>query len=151
MTLSLISSLLHSSYVVVKDQSWLCTDEWQLYAYFSLAKFYILTKHVEVSTKLYIHVYLLELIDPMGFEWFKEVIFKLMLVIDEVSLVKLFLGPTSDVNIVSGNGLLPSGNKPLPELMLTKISDIICLHQATVSYRHYLIWLTCALRRSIEM
>ena len=27
----------------------------------------------------------------------------------------------SDVNIGSGNGLVPSGNKPLPEPMLTQI------------------------------
>ena len=27
-----------------------------------------------------------------------------------------------DVNIGSGNGLVPSGNKPLPEPMLTQIS-----------------------------
>ena len=30
-----------------------------------------------------------------------------------------------DVNIGSGNGLAPSGNKPLPAPMLTKISDAI--------------------------
>ena len=29
---------------------------------------------------------------------------------------------TDDVNIGSGNGLVPSGNKPLPESMLTQIS-----------------------------
>ena len=28
---------------------------------------------------------------------------------------------TDDVNIGSGNGLVPSGNKPLPEPMLTQI------------------------------
>ena len=32
------------------------------------------------------------------------------------------------VNIGSGNGLVPSGNKPLPEPVLTKISDVIWRH-----------------------
>ena len=32
------------------------------------------------------------------------------------------------VNIGSGNGLVPSGNKPLPEPMLTQISVTICHH-----------------------
>ena len=31
------------------------------------------------------------------------------------------------VNIAFGNGLVPSGNKPLPKLLLTKISDAICV------------------------
>ena len=35
------------------------------------------------------------------------------------------------VNIGSSNGLVPSGNKPLPEPVLSKI---ICCHQATMSY-----------------
>ena len=33
-------------------------------------------------------------------------------------LLSLYL--IDDVNIVSGNGLVPSGNKPLPEPMLTQ-------------------------------
>ena len=37
------------------------------------------------------------------------------------------------VNTGSGNGLVPSGNKPLPEPMLTKISVAIWRHEATVS------------------
>ena len=37
------------------------------------------------------------------------------------------------VNIGSGNGLVPSGNKPLPEPMLTQIYVTIWLHQATMS------------------
>ena len=32
------------------------------------------------------------------------------------------------VNIASGNGLVPSGNKPLPEPVLTKISNAIWCH-----------------------
>ena len=32
----------------------------------------------------------------------------------------------TDDNIGSGNGLVPSGNKPLPEPVLTKISNVIC-------------------------
>ena len=31
-------------------------------------------------------------------------------------------------NIGSGNGLVPSGNKPLPEPVLTKISNAIWCH-----------------------
>ena len=37
------------------------------------------------------------------------------------------------VNIGSGNGLVPSGNKPLPEPALTKIFVAIWLHKATMS------------------
>ena len=37
-----------------------------------------------------------------------------------------------EVNIGSGNGLVPSGNKSLPEPMLTKIYDNIRRHQATM-------------------
>ena len=36
------------------------------------------------------------------------------------------------VNISSGNGLVPSGNKPLPEPMLTQIHAAIWLHKATM-------------------
>ena len=35
---------------------------------------------------------------------------------------------TDDVNIGSGNGLVPSGNTPLPEPVLTKISNAIWRH-----------------------
>ena len=47
------------------------------------------------------------------------------------SLVKLH----SDeyVNIGSGNDLVPSGNKPLPEPMLTPIHVAKCRHKATMS------------------
>ena len=34
----------------------------------------------------------------------------------------------TDVNIGSGNGLVPSGNKPLPEPMLTQIYVVKCRH-----------------------
>ena len=37
------------------------------------------------------------------------------------------------VNIGSGNGLVPSGNKPLPELMFTQIYVAILCNQATMS------------------
>ena len=37
------------------------------------------------------------------------------------------------VNIGSGNGLVPSGNKPLPEPMLTQISVTIRCHKATMT------------------
>ena len=62
------------------------------------------------------------------FEWnFRYVIFKWILVIDgwgisgEIVLIWMSLHWWS-VNIVSGNGLVLSGNKPLPEPMLTQIS-----------------------------
>ena len=38
------------------------------------------------------------------------------------------------VNIDSGNGLVPSGNKPLPDPMLTQIYVTIWCHQATMNY-----------------
>ena len=39
----------------------------------------------------------------------------------------------NNVNIGSGNGLVPSGNKPLLELMLTQIYVDIWRHWATMS------------------
>ena len=40
-----------------------------------------------------------------------------------------------EVNIWSGDGfLVSSGSKPSPELVLTKISDNICRHYATISW-----------------
>ena len=55
---------------------------------------------------------------------FKSVIiFKLILQIDILSTSKV-IGtglPQRQVNNVLGNGLVPSGNKPLPETMLTRI------------------------------
>ena len=41
------------------------------------------------------------------------------------------------VNIGSGNGLVPSGNKSLPDPMLTQIYVIIWHHQATMSMKKY--------------
>ena len=38
------------------------------------------------------------------------------------------------LNIGSGNGFVPSGNKPLPEPMLNQISVAIWCHYATMSY-----------------
>ena len=40
---------------------------------------------------------------------------------------------TDEVNFGSGKGLVPSGNKPLSEPMLTKIYVAIWRHQATMS------------------
>ena len=65
------------------------------------------------------------------------VIFKLILVIDgwdiacEIALIWMSLYFTDDywsVNIGSSNGLVPSGNKPLPKQMLTQISVAIWCH-----------------------
>ena len=41
--------------------------------------------------------------------------------------------PLMIINIGSGNGLVPSGNKPLPDPMLTQIYVPIWRHQATMS------------------
>ena len=73
---------------------------------------------------------------PGKFEWnFRHVIFERVLVID---LLKHLLWNCPNmivtglhlwsVNIGSGNGLVPSGNKPLPEPMLTKLSNTIWRH-----------------------
>ena len=40
------------------------------------------------------------------------------------------------INIASGNGLVPSGTKPLPEPVLTQIYVNIWCHQATMSWYH---------------
>ena len=45
----------------------------------------------------------------------------------------------SEVNIGSGNGLVPTGNKPLPDPMLTKILDAIRPHKATMSLTKILL------------
>ena len=68
---------------------------------------------------------------PGKFEWnFRHVIFKQILVIDGWLRHLLWNCPNMNVtglhwwsvNIGSGDGLVPSGNKPLPEPMLTQIS-----------------------------
>ena len=43
------------------------------------------------------------------------------------------MGLIDDVSIGPGNGLVPSGNKPLAEPMLTQIYVAIRHHQATMS------------------
>ena len=74
---------------------------------------------------------------PLGkFEWnFRHVIFKQILVIDgwgiscKTAPIWMSLDFTDEsVNIGGGNGLVPSGNKPLPEPMLTQISVVIWDH-----------------------
>ena len=67
---------------------------------------------------------------------FRWVIFKLILVVNDWGIYLLWnclhmsvIGPYLwQVNIGSGNGLVPSGNKPLPEPMLTQISVDIWHH-----------------------
>ena len=46
----------------------------------------------------------------------------------DVSLVKLLIYLTDDVKFDSGKNLKSSGDKPLPEAMLTKFYDAICRH-----------------------
>ena len=41
--------------------------------------------------------------------------------------------PTDDIQHLYGDSLVPSGNKPLPEPMLTKVHDNLRNCQATVS------------------
>ena len=58
----------------------------------------------------------------------------------EIFLVKLpagiLIGPYRwQVNIGSGNGLVPSGTKPLPEPMLTQIYVAMRRHQAMLNHR----------------
>ena len=38
-----------------------------------------------------------------------------------------------DVNIVSGSGMVPTGNKPLPQPISTQINIAIWRHQATMN------------------
>ena len=73
---------------------------------------------------------------PGNFEWnFRYVIFQGILMIDGWG-ISSEISPNINVswlhwwsfNIGSGNGLVPSGNKPLPEPMLTQISDAIWRH-----------------------
>ena len=40
----------------------------------------------------------------------------------------------SKANIGSGNGFLPSGNKPLPEPMLTQVYDDVWHHRISVKH-----------------
>ena len=73
---------------------------------------------------------------PEKFPWtFSQVIFKQILVIDgwdisrEIALIMNVTGlRLGSVNIGSGNGLVPSVNKPLPEPMLTHIYVAIWCH-----------------------
>ena len=52
----------------------------------------------------------------------------------EIGLSWVPQNPIDDqVNIGAGNGLVPSGNEPLSEPMLTKIYVIIWRHKATMS------------------
>ena len=66
------------------------------------------------------------------------VIFKLINPIDilsnsqEIALRKMPQNIWWEICIASGKGLVPSGNKPLPEPMLTQIYAIIWRHWATI-------------------
>ena len=78
---------------------------------------------------------------PGKFEWdFRHVIFKQILVIDGWGIsceIALNMNDTGRqwglVNIGSGNGLVPSGNKPLPEPMLTQMCGATWRHKASMS------------------
>ena len=82
---------------------------------------------------------------PLGkFEWnFKYVVFKCILVIDgwdiscKITLIWMSLDFTDkSVNIGSGNGLVPSGTKPLPEPILTQI----CRHMVSLGRNELTHW-----------
>ena len=53
------------------------------------------------------------------------------------SKYKSFLSWKWSVNLGSGNGLVPSGNKPLPEPMLTQITVTIGHNELTTPRRHH--------------
>ena len=78
---------------------------------------------------------------PGKFEWnFKYVIFKRILVIDGWDISHCpYMNVTGlhwwSVNIGSGNGLVPSGSKPLPEPMLTQI----CRHMASLGHNELIL------------
>ena len=64
---------------------------------------------------------------------FKDIVFKYILITDSKwniaqSALRYHPEDLAKVNIGSGNGLVPSGNKPLPEPMLTQISVDIWRH-----------------------
>ena len=96
----------------------------------------LLSGYVLASDGLTIHY--IQLINSLAtgkFEWnFRHLIFKQILVIDgwgiscEIALMNVTELRWWSVNIGSGNGLVPSGNKPLPEPMLTQISVTIWCH-----------------------
>ena len=75
-------------------------------------------------------------LDPGKFEWnFRYVIFEQIFMIDgwgiscEIALIMNVTKLNSwSVNIGSGNGLVLSGSKPLPEPMLTQISATVWCH-----------------------
>ena len=55
----------------------------------------------------------------------------------EIALMLMSLAFTNDrVNIGSGNGLVPSGSKPLPEPMLTHI----CRHMVSLGHNELRKW-----------
>ena len=74
---------------------------------------------------------------PGGFDYsIKLVNFKLTSTINILSIfheIAITTPHWSFINIGSGNGLVPSGNKPLPEPMLTLIPVAIWGHWATMS------------------
>ena len=77
---------------------------------------------------LYFAIYSL---DPGKLEWnFRNVIFKWVLLINGFALLWMSLDFNKwwSVKIGSGNGLVPSGNKPLPEPVLTQISVAMWCH-----------------------
>ena len=77
----------------------------------------------------------------------KSIIFKLIMQISSLCLlwngfqVKAAGPHYWQVNIIgSGNGLVPSGNKPLPEPMLTKISATICRNKELTQMQVHLLY-----------
>ena len=80
------------------------------------------------------HLNIINSLAPGKFEWnFRLVIFKQIFVIDgwgiSCEIAQYVIGlHWRSVNIGSGNGMVSSRNKPLPEPMLTQISVVIWRH-----------------------
>ena len=73
---------------------------------------------------------------------FRSIIFKLVIQNSclgthcEIALGRMTLHQYWEVSIGSGYGLVPPGNKRLPELMLTQICIAICRHWTTMIYEY---------------
>ena len=74
--------------------------------------------------------------------------------------ITIELGCDEQVNIGSGNGLVPNGTKPFPEPMLIKIHDtmaspglngLMYTHIFTSSGKHFRIFLSCWTQHGMDL